>query len=567
MLAYKSLHLNLLKNAIILTLSFSALACASSEKLADVYTLTADAETASMHTIVKQANVQHVGELKVATWNVEHLAFPSDSGCRARSEDEIAAMREYAERVDADIFALQEVASEQAVRQIFPEVNWQVLMSPRENSEPYVCRESGKTSTQQKVAYAVKKTVAINSVKALSTLGLNMPGLRYGLELNVDTELGPISILNVHMKSGCFVDNYTRSDREACAVFAQQAPILDAWIEEKERSKLQYMVLGDFNHRLSAPYNHLTQAIFNNSDGSNSTLHNATEKLIGCHPYYPAPIDLIFIGGMYQSIHNESIQLSTAAHNFNNMEPDEMLSDHCAVSLTISSNPKPITNAVKWQTQSKEYSFLTRAIYQQAQTSIEQIALPQTSWVVVMDVDETILDNSQYQVELDVKGDSYSSETWAQWVQREQATLVPGAAGFIQSVLDKGGKLALVTNRDKSLDEHTWRNLQSVGLKLNAENTCLLGRSAQDKNALGKTGIINDKDLRRQQVINGQADCFKVYGDKPNAWSEQQSIVMEVGDNIEDFSGVSQETATPDALVAKWPTRLILLPNPMYGSW
>ena len=232
-------------------------------------------------------------------------------------------------------------------------------------------------------------------------------------------------------------------------------------------------------------------------------------------------------------------------------------------------SPLPISNAVKWQTQSKEYAFLTSAIYQQGTNSLKQLETTPSNWVVVMDVDETVLDNSAYQVGIEQKGESYSSATWASWVASENATLVPGVAGFIQAVFAKGGKVALITNRNKPLDEHTWRNLLAQGLPLSAENTCLVGRSASDKSAVGQANIVNDKDLRRQQVINGTADCYQVDANAkpPKAWAAKQAIIMEVGDNIEDFSQVTQEEADLDTLVPQWPQKLILLPNPMYGSW
>ena len=53
--------------------------------------------------------------LSVATWNVEHLAYPIDQGCKPRNEDELQEMRAYAQKLDVDIVALQEVASKEAV--------------------------------------------------------------------------------------------------------------------------------------------------------------------------------------------------------------------------------------------------------------------------------------------------------------------------------------------------------------------------------------------------------------------------------------------------------------------
>lgn len=270
--------------------------------------------------------------LSVATWNVEHLAQPVDTGCRPRKENELNQLQSYANKIDADIVGLQEVSSEKAVRLLYPDSDWNVFLSERVNSEPYTCRESGFTSTQQKVAYAVRKGIKINEVKTLSAFGLDNPGLRHGLEITLETKFGPMTILNLHLKSGCFVDDYSRADSEACEVFAKQVPVLDQWIEEKEKQNLPYIILGDFNHRLSAPYNRATRTFLSNNDDSVSSLRNRTRDLIGCHPYYPAPIDHIFVGHMVDA----GYQFDAKVHPFSNMEPDKMLSDHCAVSLKIS---------------------------------------------------------------------------------------------------------------------------------------------------------------------------------------------------------------------------------------
>ena len=243
------------------------------------------------------------------------------------------------------------------------------------------------------------------------------------------------------------------------------------------------------------------------------------------------------------------------------------LSDHCALSLHLDEQFLPISSAVKWQTRSKEYAFLTQSIYRQATANLMARDLPDESWVVVMDIDETILDNSAYQVERDSTGTFYSSATWAEWVKREEATLVPGVKGFIEAVLKRGGKLALVTNRRRTLDNHTWINLQEQGIPVTLENTCLMGRSNEDKEFMGQNGIINDKDLRRQQIKNGTASCYKSGKAERHSDFKKQVIVMQVGDNIEDFATVLQHDADLDSLLPRATDDLILLPNPMYGSW
>jgi len=501
-------------------------------------------------------------ELTIATWNTEHLAFPLSDGCRARSDEESLKLKAYAKSLNADIVALQEVGSVEAVETLFPKNEWKVVMSTRPDSKSYDCRNSGAKSTQQKVAFAVHKDVKILNTQAFDALALNRNGLRYGLELTVESALGPMTLLNVHMKSGCFVDNYSRSDSDACQTFAKQAPILDKWVEQKEKTGIPYIILGDFNHRLSAPYNHLTRQLSTNADNSVSSFENLSADIIGCHPYYPAPIDHILAGNMPK----KGLAKTVKMHPFSDMAPKAMLSDHCALSVELSSITYPLSSAVKWQTTSKEYSYLTSVTYQRATDVINTKTLPKTPWVVVMDVDETVLDNSQYQVTVEKNGAGYTPKTWDEWVASEKATLVPGVKEFIEAVVKRGGKLALITNRNRVQDKHTWKNLRSLNLPVSIDNTCLLGRVSADKAAIDGKKFINDKDLRRQQVEDASASCYHPSQARKSLFSPLE-IIMQVGDNIEDFSGITQEEADVKTLLPRAKSELILLPNPMYGSW
>lgn len=500
--------------------------------------------------------------LRVVAWNVEHLAAPIDTGCRPRSEDELVALQAYARGLDADVVALQEVASLEAVALLFPEEDWQLFLSERPDSDPYECRGSGNTSTQQKLAFAVANDIEVLSQSDFDELGLDSPGLRHGMELAVSTPLGDIELLNVHMKSGCFVDDFSRADSDACETFERQAPILDGWIEEKEASTQPYIILGDFNHRLSAPYNQMTRLMSDNTDGSSSSLVIATADMIGCHPWYPAPIDHIVFGNMQ----DPALMTSVKAHDFDNMDPDAMLSDHCAISMTMEYGQLPLTNSVTWQTASKEYAFLTTSIYEEAEETLRAMSLPETPWAVVMDVDETVLDNSAYQVGLDQTGRSFTPASWAEWVASEQARLVPGVSAFIDTVFELDGRVAFVTNRDRPQDNHTWSNMLTTGLPVTADNACLMGRSAADESSVDDRTRFNDKDLRRQQVEDGSSSCFNPDGGRHSDFPAS-TIIMHIGDNIEDFPGVTQETADVQALMAENDGQYVLLPNPMYGSW
>ncbi|MCC2607037.1 HAD family acid phosphatase [Planctobacterium marinum] len=497
--------------------------------------------------------------VRIATWNIEHLAYPQDTGCRPRTEQEIVALRHYAESLDADVIALQEVASATAMAQIFPDSDWRIIVSQRPDSESYECRGSGFTSTQQKVAFAVKKSVAVLATDNVEELALDMPGLRYGLVIQVASPNGPLDILNVHMKSGCFVDDYLSSDSESCQIYARQAPILDNWIAQREAQGTAYAVLGDFNHRMSAPYNRLSRLLFS----ENRSTRLATRDVIGCHPRYPAPIDHILVGGMNTQVASNSIQV----HQFDNMEAEAMLSDHCAISTALFAEKPAYSTAVTWLTRSKEYQLLTEDMYRQATEAIKSVSSETSNWVVVMDVDETILDNSAYQRQTETLGTGFAPDTWNAWVESENAVLVPGAKAFMEAVYQQGGKVALITNRPRTLDAHTWRNLQALEVPVTNDNTCLMGRVAADKEVIGQPGIHNDKDLRRQQVRQGKAGCFSLTREINRSWAQPHQILFQVGDNIEDFAGVTQEHADIGALLPEHGRSLFLLPNPMYGSW
>ncbi len=224
-----------------------------------------------------------------------------------------------------------------------------------------------------------------------------------------------------------------------------------------------------------------------------------------------------------------------------------------------------LSNAVIYQTSSKEYPVLSSFVYNQAIA-----ALPtrfENGDVVVMDVDETVLDNSTYQKERESAGLGYSSKSWADWVKREEATLVPGVADFIDEVIQRNGKVALITNRNKQLDNHTWNNLLAHGLPLTVSNTCVVGRTAEDKEAVGQEGMVNDKDLRRMQLTQGKIACSNTSTDTASTWAAPHTIIMQIGDNIEDVGGVTQESANVETLMPRVGTEIFILPNPMYGSW
>ena len=210
-------------------------------------------------------------------------------------------------------------------------------------------------------------------------------------------------------------------------------------------------------------------------------------------------------------------------------------------------NPPPASPAIRWVRSSAEYRALCLQTYAVAARRLESAfaGRPHRSWAVILDADETLLDNSLYQKERDTAGQVYSEASWGAWVKRRDAGDVPGARAFLETVHGLGGVVAIVTNRSAALCDDTRANLTRLGLPFDV----VLCQAA---------GASSDKQSRFRDVAEGRA----APGLPP------LEIAAYVGDNIRDFPAGSQALRdAPAAGLAPFGASYFLLPNPMYGSW
>lgn len=200
---------------------------------------------------------------------------------------------------------------------------------------------------------------------------------------------------------------------------------------------------------------------------------------------------------------------------------------------------------IKYVRDSAEYAALVRQVYRTAGEAVERRRPAGVDWAVVLDVDETTLDNSTYQVERAVYGLPYDAAAWNAWVERRQAPAVPGVVGFIDRVRRAGAHVAWITNRDQALGDATRDNLKRAGVWTEDDRLC--PQHAQ-----------YPKAERRREVAAGRGAC---------GWPNRpMRVVAFVGDQMGDFPSASElipETGTDDA----FGTTCFLLPNPMYGDW
>ena len=128
-----------------------------------------------------------------------------------------------------------------------------------------------------------------------------------------------------------------------------------------------------------------------------------------------------------------------------------------------SSNEIKLPNDIRWVTNSNEYKILCEQTYKNAWNNLSQeLKNASNQSAIIMDLDETVLDNSDYQVGLTEKNESYNPESWSIWVNKEEAKLVPGAKAFIDSVRTTNVRLIFLSNRMAKNELPTMNNMKSL---------------------------------------------------------------------------------------------------------
>lgn len=142
----------------------------------------------------------------------------------------------------------------------------------------------------------------------------------------------------------------------------------------------------------------------------------------------------------------------------------------------------PLKDGTKWVAESKGWQDSARNAYREATDYVQAEAQkrPAGSWAVVLDIDETVLSNIDYQAMLERKGASFSYGSWRDWVEERSARPVPDVFAFMHRVQSLGGHVAFVTNRMDYEREATIDNLSSYGFVDGHDYTVLLTRSWPD---------------------------------------------------------------------------------------
>lgn len=268
--------------------------------------------------------------LKIATWNIEHLAEADGTGCHARSEPDYAALRNYVKVLDADVIAFEEVETAQAAARVFPAENYTIVFSQRPASkrEGFCRRDAteGPTIRNQHVGFAVRHGVKFTRNPDLSALGLGDPDLRWGVDITVQGKQ-PVRLLALHLKSGC-----ARGDSyDACPVLFDQVPVLSEWISARQSEGVDYVLLGDWNRRMSLPDDAVWQRLNARLPQGKGLFDAANGRGATCLQRFPDYIDHIVLSSGAATRMSKG---SFAEFSYGVPE-DDYPSDHCPISVNL----------------------------------------------------------------------------------------------------------------------------------------------------------------------------------------------------------------------------------------
>lgn len=162
---------------------------------------------------------------------------------------------------------------------------------------------------------------------------------------------------------------------------------------------------------------------------------------------------------------------------------------------------------------------------------------------IILDIDETILDNSPFETKCIQTGAGFSKESWKEWSDLGSAKALPGTVDFLNYVKSKGVTAFYISNRKTDEMTATLKNMNDLGFPF-----------AEEKYLLLKTEESGKK--QRREIVQ-----------------KDYEVLLYIGDNLADFNELFEErgedlgASQVEKNKEKFGTEFIILPNPMYGDW
>jgi 5'-nucleotidase (lipoprotein e(P4) family) len=215
---------------------------------------------------------------------------------------------------------------------------------------------------------------------------------------------------------------------------------------------------------------------------------------------------------------------------------------------------------------SGEYRACCLTIYRCAADRLAMIVAEQSKsekpLAVVLDLDETVFDNSAFQTFLYRNNLEYTDELWSVYERNypRDVTMIPGAKEFLTQASALGVTPIFISNRLQANQAGTLEVFSHLGIKVDDPAKQLFLKVAPKE---------SNKTVRREQV------------------AELYNVVMYLGDNLRDFSEggfvaqkppadatvtwyleeIKRRQAAVDQAAESWGRNWFVLPNPVYGEW
>ena len=201
-------------------------------------------------------------------------------------------------------------------------------------------------------------------------------------------------------------------------------------------------------------------------------------------------------------------------------------------------------HSLYWQKNSAEYVALSYQAYNLAKFRLDEKLNSEFNKrpAIVIDLDETVLNNLPYNEMLIDSSDVFTQESWSKWVNKKIATKIPGSLEFINYAKSKNVKIVYLSNRRVENYDPTKENLVNIGYPFDEDTLMLLRDETSDKTARRNT--LNDYE-----------------------------IIMLLGDNLADFNSVfykksnNERIQSVDSLSKMFGDKFIVFPNLIYGDW
>jgi endonuclease/exonuclease/phosphatase family metal-dependent hydrolase len=262
--------------------------------------------------------------VKLSTWNLDWLTLRSRAEAdlpkdvHPRAPEDFGLLRVYADRLNADVVAFQEVDGVAAASAVFDPTRYTIVTTDQ--------------NVVQRVGLAVRHGIGVvknPDVAALDVTAGELHPLRDGLDATLTLPGGArLRVLVVHLKTGCQTDDLAGSTRPQCAVLARQVPPLAAWAAARQHEGAAFLLLGDFNRVMDRPEEMGTAL------ARAAPLSRATEGLADPCWDGGAFIDHIFAGGAARAW---LVADSLRVQRFREIGDawKQRLSDHCPISIRL----------------------------------------------------------------------------------------------------------------------------------------------------------------------------------------------------------------------------------------